>query len=41
MQRFRSVGRRSPTHPDQHEADFRPDVLTLLVLPREAIVRQP
>lgn len=34
MQRFRSVCRRGPTHADEHQADFRPDELTLLVLPR-------
>ena len=34
VQRFRSVSRRVPTHADQHQAAFRPDELTLLVLPR-------
>jgi len=33
MQSFRSVSRLGPTHADQHQADFRPDELTLLVLP--------
>lgn len=34
MQRLRSVSRRVPTHAHQHEADFRPDELNLLVFPR-------
>lgn len=34
LQRLRSVSRRVPTHADQHQADFRPDELTLLVFPR-------